>query len=255
MQEGVTARRTVLRALLMGCGAGLVACRPGSVPAGTELTQSVSPPPDALSGQRVRMVDLIKRRDIRSERVLDAMTRVPRHRFVPPELERAAYDDTPLPIGHGQTISQPYIVAFMTEALAIEPGHRVLEIGTGSGYQAAVLAELAREVYTIEIIPELGAQARTTLHSLGYTNIHVKIGNGYEGWPRHAPFDGIVVTAAPEAVPQALVDQLAMNGKMAIPVGRIVQEMRLLTKTPDGISERTVFPVRFVPMVGSPGKK
>jgi protein-L-isoaspartate(D-aspartate) O-methyltransferase len=177
------------------------------------------------------------------------MATVPRHRFVLPSDVQFAYGDHPLPIGYDQTISQPYIVAYMTEAARISPEGRVLEIGTGSGYQAAVLAELAREVYSIEIIPELAERARTTLRELGYTNVHVRTGDGYLGWPEHAPFDAILVTAAPDHVPPALVEQLAVNGRMVIPVGEEEQEMRVLTKTAQGVLEQQTFRVRFVPLI------
>ena len=163
-----------------------------------------------------------------------------------------AYQNRPLPIGHDQTISQPFIVGYMTEAASIAPGEKVLEIGTGSGYQAAVLAELAKEVYTIEIIPELAEGARTVLRELGYKNVQVKTGNGYEGWPEHAPFDAIVVTAAPDEVPQALVNQLAIKGKMVIPVGSTYQEMVIITRDESGVVQRRTIPVRFVPMTGKP---
>jgi protein-L-isoaspartate(D-aspartate) O-methyltransferase len=191
----------------------------------------------------------LRGRDIRDDRVLDVMGRVPRHEFVPESQRTSAYDDTPLPIGHGQTISQPYIVAFMTQALKVEPTHKVLEIGTGSGYQAAVLAELAREVYTIEIIEPLGERAKLTLAALGYRNVHVRIGNGYLGWPEKAPFDRVMVTAAPEEVPPALVEQLAVDGLMAIPVGVVFQELRILRKTATGLETLETMPVRFVPMI------
>jgi protein-L-isoaspartate(D-aspartate) O-methyltransferase len=179
---------------------------------------------------------------------------VPRHLFVPPAQQRDAYDDHPLPIGFGQTISQPYIVAFMTEALALRPTDTVLEIGTGSGYQAAILGELAGEVYTIEIVPELATRAERTLTALGYANVHVRAGDGYRGWPEHAPFTKIILTAAPEAVPQALVEQLAVGGTMVLPVGPAggSQELRILTKTPGGVTTERSLPVRFVPMVKPP---
>jgi protein-L-isoaspartate(D-aspartate) O-methyltransferase len=180
------------------------------------------------------------------------MNRVERHRFVPDYARSNSYDDSPLPIGQGQTISQPYIVAFMTQALDVQPHHRVLEIGTGSGYQAAILAELAKELYTIEIVPELGERARTTLDTLGYKNAHVKIGNGYFGWPEHAPYDRIMVTAAPDDIPSALVSQLAIGGLMAIPVGTGDQELRVLRRTEQGLETLRTLPVRFVPMVGKP---
>jgi protein-L-isoaspartate(D-aspartate) O-methyltransferase len=202
---------------------------------------------------RLRMVEeQLRARDIRSVRVLDAMRKVPRHLFVPEDRRSEAYADTPLPIGHGQTISQPYIVAFMTQALDLEPEHRVLEIGTGSGYQAAVLGELAKEVYTIEIIPPLADEARETLSSLGYRNIHVRTGNGYLGWPEHAPYDRIMVTAAPDEVPPALLQQLKIGGLMAIPVGIGTQELRILRRTANGTETLRTLPVRFVPMTSKP---
>jgi protein-L-isoaspartate(D-aspartate) O-methyltransferase len=191
-------------------------------------------------------------RDITSPRVLDVMQKVERHRFVPPDARADAYGDYPIPIGHGQTISQPYIVAFMTQALEPSAEHRVLEIGTGSGYQAAVLAELVKDVYTIEIVPQLAEQARQTLEQLGYKNVHVRSGNGYLGWPENAPFDRIIVTAAPESIPQPLVDQLRVGGLMAIPVGTAVQELRILRRTTTGLETLQTLPVRFVPMVGKP---
>ncbi len=200
--------------------------------------------------ERIRMTEQqLRARGIRDPAVLAAMTRVPRHRFVPAQYQDAAYGDHPLTIGFEQTISQPYIVAYMTEAAQIAAGDRVLEIGTGSGYQAAVLAELAREVYSIEIIPELATRARTVLDELGYGNVHVRAGDGYAGWPEHAPFDAILVTAAPDHVPQALVQQLAVGGRMVIPVGTGEQEMRVITKTPTGVIEQTTLSVRFVPLV------
>ncbi len=203
--------------------------------------------------ERQRMVDeQLRARDIRSARVLDAMLKVPRHLFIPASQLDRAYSDGPLPIGHGQTISQPYIVAFMTQELAVEPNHRVLEIGTGSGYQAAVLGELAKEIYTIEIVAPLAERARQTLANLGYRHIHVRIGNGYLGWPEQAPYDRIMVTAAPEEVPPALIGQLKLGGLMAIPVGRGVQELRILRRTARGMEVLKTLPVRFVPMTGKP---
>ena len=194
----------------------------------------------------------LRGRDIDDPRVLEAMGRVERHRFVPEAARRNAYDDSPLPIGHGQTISQPYIVAFMTQALDVHPDHRVLEIGTGSGYQAAILAEIVKELYTIEIVPELGERARATLAELGYKNVQVRIGNGYLGWPEHAPYDRIIVTAAPDEIPPALVGQLRIGGSMAIPVGVGDQELRILRRTEQGLVTTKTLPVRFVPMVGKP---
>jgi protein-L-isoaspartate(D-aspartate) O-methyltransferase len=206
--------------------------------------------PDFTTARAAMVRTQLRGRDIVNPRVLEAMSRVERHLFVPEEVRADAYGDFPLPIGHGQTISQPYIVAFMTQALAIEPHHRVLEIGTGSGYQAAILAELAKEVYTIEIVEPLGERARRTLDSLGYQNAHVRIGNGYLGWPEHAPYDRIMVTAAPDEIPPALVAQLQIGGLMAIPVGSVVQELRIVRRTDKGLETLQTLPVRFVPMVG-----
>lgn len=189
-------------------------------------------------------------RDITNVRVLEAMREVPRHEFVPARQRADAYADRPLPIGHDQTISQPYIVAFMTEKLAPQPTDRVLEIGTGSGYQAAVLAQLVQEVYTIEIVEPLGRQAREDLARLGYTNVFVRLGDGYQGWPEKAPFDAIIVTCAPDHVPSPLVEQLKDGGRMIIPVGRWTQELVLLRKSGDALAREAVLPVRFVPMTG-----
>jgi protein-L-isoaspartate(D-aspartate) O-methyltransferase len=206
-----------------------------------------------FDAERRRMVDdQLRARDISDPRVLDAMRRVPRHEFVPADRRAQAYVDSPLPIGHGQTISQPYIVAFMTQALDVRPEHKVLEIGTGSGYQAAVLAALAQEVYTIEIVAPLAERARETLARLGYRNIHTRLGNGYLGWPDDAPFDRVMVTAAPDEVPPALVEQLKIGGLMAIPVGTFVQELRILRRTTTGTETLSTLPVRFVPMTGKP---
>ncbi|MDP2321742.1 MAG: protein-L-isoaspartate(D-aspartate) O-methyltransferase [Acidobacteriota bacterium] len=203
--------------------------------------------------QRERMVEQqLRARDIRNAQVLDAMRKVPRHLFVPEPQRAGAYDDSPLPIGLGQTISQPYIVAFMTQALEPEPGHRVLEIGTGSGYQAAVLSLLAKDVYTIEILPPLAERSGKILADLGYRNVHVRTGNGYLGWPEHAPYDRIMVTAAPDEVPPALVQQLKVGGLMAIPVGTANQELRILRRTETGTQLLRTLPVRFVPMTGKP---
>jgi protein-L-isoaspartate(D-aspartate) O-methyltransferase len=203
--------------------------------------------------ERRRMVDQqLKGRDIRDPRVLDAMLAVPRHLFVPEPQRANAYSDSPLPIGHEQTISQPYIVAFMTQALDVRPDHRVLEIGTGSGYQAAVLSKLAKVVYTIEIVAPLADRARDALARLGFRNVEVRTGNGYLGWPEQAPFDRIMVTAAPEEVPPALVDQLTIGGIIAIPVGSGIQELRVLRRTKSGLDTLHTLPVRFVPMTGKP---
>ena len=211
---------------------------------------------DEFAVRRSQMVDRqIAGRDVRDARVLDAMRRVQRHKFVPPDQVNFAYDDSPLPIGEGQTISQPYIVGYMTEQLRVAPGLKVLEIGTGSGYQAAVLAELGAEVYTIEIVPPLAARAEKTLKDLGYAKVHVKAGDGYRGWPEFAPFDRIIVTAAPDHIPQPLVDQLAIGGRMVIPVGDYYQQMTIVTKTPNGVAEQRTIDVVFVPMTGEARKK
>jgi len=204
-----------------------------------------------FSQLRERMVrEQLQNRDVKDRAVLDAMRRVPRHKFVPANLMDAAYEDSPLPLMLGQTISQPYIVGYMTQALQLQGTERVLEIGTGSGYQAAVLAELVPEVFTIEILPELAAQARTTLDALGYKNIRIRSGDGYLGWPEYAPFDRIIVTAAPDHVPQPLIDQLKPGGKMIIPVGRMEQDLVLIEKSEQGVTRRSTIPVRFVPMTG-----
>ena len=206
-----------------------------------------------FEAERQRMVDTqLEARDIRDRRVLDAMRRVPRHLFVPEAQRTQAYGDFPLPIGYEQTISQPYIVAFMTQALDVQPTHRVLEIGTGSGYQAAVLSLLAGEVYTIEIVAPLADRARGTLAGLGYRNIDVRTGNGYLGWPERAPYDRIMVTAAPAEVPPALIQQLKIGGLMAIPVGTFAQQLRILRRTATGMETLSTLPVRFVPMTGKP---
>ncbi len=205
------------------------------------------------SAQRHRMVvDQLEGRDVHDALVLAAMTAVPRHAFVPSELHAHAYDDAPLPIGRGQTISQPYVVAAMTQLAQLGPGARVLEIGTGCGYQTAVLAELAVEVYSIEIVPELAARAAATLAQLGYVNVRLRRGDGHAGWPEAAPFDAILVTAAPPAIPPALLRQLAIGGRLVIPVGVEHQELELVVRTAEhSWTERTIFPVRFVPMTRS----
>jgi protein-L-isoaspartate(D-aspartate) O-methyltransferase len=221
--------------------------------AGSEKTQgSISPLEDLQFTQlRMRMVrSQLEERDVKDPHVLAVMLRVPRHRFVPIDLAASAYEDCPLPLILGQTISQPYIVGHMTQALDLHGAERVLEIGTGSGYQAAVLADLASEIYTIEILPELAAQARLTLDDLKYQNIRIRCGDGYSGWLDAAPFDRIIVTAAPDHVPQPLIDQLSVGGRLVIPVGRSDQELVVLEKTAAGLTRRSTIPVRFVPMTG-----
>ncbi len=210
-----------------------------------------------FGAERQRMVQQqLMARGITDARVLGAMAKVPREEFVPPESRAASYEDGPMPIGHGQTISQPYIVAFMTEQLRPKASDRVLEIGTGSGYQAAILAGLVKDVYTIEIIEALAKDAEATLQRLGYKNVHVRVGDGYRGWPEYAPFDAITVTCAPDHVPQPLIDQLKEGGRMIIPVGGFGnQELYLLEKKNGQLQRRAVLPVRFVPMAGEAQKK
>jgi len=217
------------------------------------VTPGEEPPWKKLRDAMVRTQ--IAARDVGNFRVLDAMRTVPRHLFVPEAYRRKAYDDQPLPIGYDQTISQPYIVAIMTELLEPKAGDKVLEIGTGSGYQAAVLARLVGSVYTIEIVSPLAESARALLRDLGYTNVSVMTGDGYLGHPDAAPYDGIVVTAAPKEVPQPLIDQLKLGGRLVIPVGSFYQELMVLERTAKGVERKTLFPVRFVPMTGGPTKK
>jgi protein-L-isoaspartate(D-aspartate) O-methyltransferase len=211
----------------------------------------VSEAPDWAEAARAKMVrEQIASRGVKSTRVLDAMRKVPRHLFVPMALERRAYDDSPLPIGSGQTISQPYIVGSMTDLLAVSPGIKVLEIGTGSGYQAAILAETGARVWSIEIVPGLAAQARVLLERLGYRQVTLRTGDGYAGWMEEAPFDRIIVTAAPPEIPDALVEQLKPGGRMVVPVGREYQELVVIEKAMDGrVRKRVEYPVMFVPMV------
>lgn len=200
---------------------------------------------------REKMVqEQIERRGIKDKKVLEAMKKVPRHLFVPEEYINEAYEDYPLPIGEGQTISQPYIVAKMTELLEIKEGEKVLEIGTGSGYQAAILAEMGARVYTIEILPKLAEKAKKTLSNLGYEGVTVLVGDGFKGYLPEAPYDKIIVTAAPEKIPEPLIEQLKVGGKLVIPVGKYNQELKLVNKKEDGIYVESVLPVRFVPMVG-----
>ncbi|HEY7515340.1 MAG TPA: protein-L-isoaspartate(D-aspartate) O-methyltransferase [Vicinamibacteria bacterium] len=206
--------------------------------------------PNLVQARERMVVQQIEARGVKDEATLEALRSVPRHLFVPPSVRAEAYDDHPLPIGHGQTISQPYIVAFMTEALAIAPGETVLEVGTGSGYQAAVLARIAAKVYTIEIVEPLAREAEERLAALGYASVSVRAGDGYQGWPEKAPFDGIVVTAAAPRIPAPLKQQLKDGGRLVIPVGDEMQEIVVVTRHGNRFEERRVLPVRFVPMTG-----
>jgi protein-L-isoaspartate(D-aspartate) O-methyltransferase len=196
------------------------------------------------------VAEQIASRGVRDEKTLAAMRKVPRHLFVPPAVAGQAYDDHPLPIGHGQTISQPYIVAFMTEALDLAGDETVLEIGTGSGYQAAVLAEIVPRVYSIEIVAPLAEEAGTRLRDLGYSNVEVRAGDGYQGWPEAAPFDAIIVTAAAPRIPEPLKEQLRDGGRLVLPVGDEWQELVVVTRRGDRFEEKHVLAVRFVPMTG-----
>jgi len=211
---------------------------------------------DRYDEKRMEMVEKqIEARGVKNPRVLEALRKVPRHRFVRREDVGRAYADSPLPIGHNQTISQPYIVGLMTSLLDPQPDDVVLEIGTGSGYQAAVLAELVKKVYSIEIVRPLGEHAREVLHELGYKNVEVKIGDGYQGWPEHAPFDGIIVTAAPDHIPQPLIDQLKEGARLVIPVGDYYQELEVVKKVEGKVEIERSIAVRFVPMTGEAEKR
>ena len=226
----------------------IAGCAADEQSSAVEFTQSEE---DAFQVLRERMVRWqLEGRAIVSTPVLSMMRQVPRHKFVPPEIANSAYEDHPLPIGKGQTISQPYIVGIMTQLLQPRPGDTVLEIGTGSGYQAAVLAGLVEEVYTIEIVKELGESAEKRLAELGYDNVRVRVGDGYKGWPERAPFDGIIVTAAPGHIPQPLKDQLKVGARLVIPVGDWYQNLLVITRTESGFDEKSVLGVRFVPMTG-----
>jgi len=222
---------------------------------GTAFSPLLQSPSDEYKAAREEMVrNQIEARGIHDPRVLAALRKVPRHLFVPPEEQDEAYIDYPLAIGYGQSISQPYVVAFMTEALELKPRDRVLEIGTGSGYQAAILAELVAEVYTIEIVEPLAQKAEARLHLMGYTNVRVRTGDGYRGWSEAAPFDAIILTAAPDHIPQPLMDQLREGGRMVLPLGLRDQELIRLRRSREGILRESLLPVLFVPMTGEAQK-
>jgi protein-L-isoaspartate(D-aspartate) O-methyltransferase len=234
-----------LSAMAIAVGLGLVS---GCSPQGGHSSEPPGPDWTAHRDQMVRTQ--IEARGVKDPQVLASMRAVPRHLFVPDSYRDVAYSDSPLPIGEGQTISQPYIVALMTELLEVEPGDRVFELGTGSGYQAAILAEMGVEVYTIEIKTGLCQHADSVLRELGYETAHVRCGDGYGGWPDAAPFDGIIVTAAPDRIPDPLLGQLRDGARMVIPVGDFYQELKVITRSGDTFQERSVIPVRFVPMTG-----
>lgn len=240
----VASKRISLFTALVLAAVGCLAAPPHPLVKETDLTEA-----------RREMVDDIRARGVTDDAVLAAVGSVPRHLFVPEDERRHAYEDHPLPIGLGQTISQPYIVALMTSLLDLRPDSRVLEVGTGSGYQAAVLSRLAGQVYSMEILPPLGERASRTLAEQGYKNVQVRVGDGYKGWPDAAPFDAIIVTAAPPTIPAPLLDQLKKGGKMVIPVGKAYQDLVMMTRRGDGGFDRTnVLPVRFVPMTGEAQK-
>jgi len=249
-----TARQIILKTPVLVCLASVVGCV-------TEQNSATQAPLSMaglehrvtnqwISDHQLMIENQLKARGITDLAVLNAMAEVPRHKFVPGSLKSSAYEDRPLPIGYQQTISQPYIVAYMTEILQPAAEHRVLEVGTGSGYQAAILSKLVKEVYSIEIVKELAESARQRLRTLGYNNVFVKTGNGYAGWTEHAPYDRIIITAAPPEIPEALIDQLASGGLLVGPVGVANQRIVIITRTGTGLSEKHTLPVRFVPMVG-----
>ncbi len=243
-----------LSAVLLMTYAGAFDAPVPSEPVEPAMREPARDVPKVLSyeAERKRMVELqLKGRDITDPKVLEVMGRVPRHLFLPDELQHRAHEDRPLPILHRQTISQPYIVAIMSQIGMTSKAKRALDIGTGSGYQAAVLGELVEQVYSIEIVCELADSARAKLTEFGYQNIEVRCGDGYRGWPEHAPFDVIIVAAAPDHVPEPLIEQLAPGGKLVIPVGDVYQDLMVITRTESGTLEKElIFPVRFVPMTG-----
>jgi len=241
----------IIKLTLIICFISILECRQNN----NKIRQTTSY--NTFKEERKLMVEeQIKKRGIKDSTIIEAFLKVPRHRFVPIKYRKMAYKDHPLPIGEGQTISQPYIVAYMTQILNLSKTDKVLEIGTGSGYQAAILGELSDSIYTIEIITSLGSRASRLLQEMGYSNIKVKIGDGYQGWEEYAPFDAIIVTCAPTEIPNALKNQLKEGGRIIIPVGSLYyQNLVYLRKVNNQIKEEKVFPVRFVPMVDTSGKK
>jgi protein-L-isoaspartate(D-aspartate) O-methyltransferase len=245
-------RERLVATAVVGLGLGLVGILPAAPPPGAVVDRE-DPAEAEYRARRERLVEQVRATGVNDPAVLAAVRAVPRHRFVAPNLRDLAYEDNALPIGAGQTISQPSLVALMTARVLARPGLRVLEIGTGSGYQAAVLAECIApggELETIEIIPELGKQAEALLRTLGYRNVHVHIGDGYGGWPERAPYDAIMLTAAPERIPKPLLDQLRVGGRLVAPIGRDDQKLVLITRTETGLTTELVTYVRFVPMTG-----
>ena len=220
-------------------------CAVGGIAMGTATPQT-----DRFTAERLRMVEELRRRGVTKPDVLAAMEQVPRHLFVPDSLREQAYSDQPLVLGQGRTVYQPYVVALMTSLLDLKHGDKVLEIGTGSGYHAAVLSRIAREVYSVEIVEPVANQASKRLSVLGYHNVEVRWGDGYRGWPDKAPFDAILLSAAPPQIPKPLLDQLRVGGKMVAPVGGFFQDLQVITKTAHGFEKKTVTPVRLVPMKG-----
>ena len=250
---GVQQRGSASRLFCQGLLALLSGWVYAAVGLGLALFKGNGGPPEdtGFPAERERMVlEQVVRRGVRDPRVLAAMRKVERHRFVNEAQRSIAYGDHPLPVGEGQTISQPYIVALMTEALRLEGGETVLEVGTGSGYQTAILAEVAEEVYSMELLSSLADRAGTILQELGYTNVHFRVGDGNQGWAEHAPYDSILVTAAPPRMPPKLIEQLAEGGRLVIPVGIASQELEVHTKEADGVRVERIASVRFVPLVG-----
>jgi protein-L-isoaspartate(D-aspartate) O-methyltransferase len=235
-----TAALLSLLLVFLGDGGGL----------GMRLSVRPAVAEDGFAGQRRTMVEEIRRRGISKPEVLEAMAQVPRHLFVPDDVRGQAYSDQPLSLGAGRSVYQPYVVALMTSLLELKRGDKVLEVGTGSGYHAAVLSRIAREVYSIEIVETVASQASKRLSVLGYHNVEIRVGDGYQGWPEAGPFDAILLSAAPPQIPKPLLAQLRVGGRMVVPVGGFFQDLQVITKAADGIEKRTIIPVRLSPMTG-----